>query len=75
MFTEKDILDQLEKMNAPRGGVILMHSSLRSVGEVEGGGEGLLDAMVEYFTSEGGLFCVPTHTGAICTKRTRSPWI
>ena len=25
-------------------------------------GEGLLDALIEYFTSEGGLFCIPTHT-------------
>jgi aminoglycoside 3-N-acetyltransferase len=39
-----------------------MHSSLRAVGEVEDGGEGLLDAMIKYFTAEGGLFCVPTHT-------------
>ena len=62
MYTKKDIIDQLEKMNAPRDGVVLMHISLRSVGEVEGGGEGLLDVLVEYFTSEGGLFCVPTHT-------------
>jgi aminoglycoside 3-N-acetyltransferase len=23
---------------------------------------GLLDALIEYFTAEGGLFCVPTHT-------------
>lgn len=62
MYTKKDIFDQLEKMSAPRDGVVIMHSSLRSVGDVEGGGEGLLDAMIEYFTAEGGIFCVPTHT-------------
>lgn len=62
MVTKNEILMQLEKMNAPKKSVVLMHSSLRAIGEVEGGAEGLLDIMIEYFTSEGGLFCVPTHT-------------
>ncbi|MBO5040828.1 MAG: AAC(3) family N-acetyltransferase [Clostridia bacterium] len=65
IYTEKDIREQLEKMGAPRDSVVLMHSSLRAVGDVEGGAEGLLDALVEYFTSDGGLFCVPTHTWAM----------
>lgn len=51
-------------MGAPRDGVVIVHSSLRSIGEVEGGALGLLDAFIDYFTSEGGLLCVPTHTWA-----------
>lgn len=62
IYTKKDIIAQLEQMGAPRDSVVLMHSSLRSVGAIEGGAQALLDAMVEYFTAEGGLFCVPTHT-------------
>lgn len=62
MYTKEDIFAQLRKMNAPRDRIVLMHSSLRSIGAVEGGGQGLLDALIEYFASEGGLFCVPTHT-------------
>ncbi len=62
MFTKEDIKKQLRDMNAPRVGIVLMHTSLRAVGPVEGGGEGLLDALIEYFTEDGGLFCVPTHT-------------
>ena len=62
MYTKKEICDQLARMGAPRERVVLMHSSLRLIGEVDGGGEGLLDALIEYFTAEGGLFCVPTHT-------------
>ncbi|MBQ8409859.1 MAG: AAC(3) family N-acetyltransferase [Clostridia bacterium] len=69
MFTKKDIWDQLEKMNAPKNSVVLMHSSLRAVGEVENGGQGLLDAMVEYFTLEGGLLCIPTHTWGYIGKK------
>jgi aminoglycoside 3-N-acetyltransferase len=52
-------------MGAPRDSVVLMHSSLRAVGQVEGGAEGLLSTLVEYFTRDGGLFCVPTHTWAM----------
>ena len=62
MFTVKQIVKQLEKIGAPRDGVVLVHSSLRAVGEVEGGGQGLLDALIEYFTAEGGLLCIATHT-------------
>ena len=62
MYKKSDIIDQLTEMGAPRDSVVLMHSSLRAVGDVEGGGQGLLDALVEYFTADGGLFCVATHT-------------
>ena len=64
MYTAQDIFEQLSKMNAPRDRVVLMHTALRTVGDVAGGGEGLLDVMIEYFTAKGGLFCVPTHTWA-----------
>ncbi len=62
VYTKSDIFEQLRAIGAPRDGVVLMHTSLRAVGAVEGGAEGLLDAMVEYFTKDGGLLCVPTHT-------------
>lgn len=62
MFTKEDIFRQLQKMNAPRNSVVILHSSFRTVGEVEGGAEGFLDALIEYFTAEGGLFLVVSHT-------------
>lgn len=62
MYTKKDILAQLKKISPKRDSVVILHASLRSIGAVEGGGEGLLDTMIEYFTAEGGLLCVPTHT-------------
>ena len=37
IYTKDDILCQLTKMNIPRDRAVLMHSSLRSVGRVEGG--------------------------------------
>lgn len=62
MYTKEDIFAQLRAMNAKRDGVVLMHSSLRLIGDVEGGAQGLLDALISYFTDEGGLFALPTHT-------------
>ena len=62
MYTRSDIFAQLAQMGAPRESVVLMHSSLRLIGDVEGGAEGLLDALVAYFTEKGGIFAVPTHT-------------
>ena len=62
MFYQEEIKAALAAMGAPQDGVVLMHCSWRSVGEVEGGCQGFLDALVDYFTAKGGLFCVPTHT-------------
>lgn len=62
MMHKAVIISQLEQMSAPTDKVVLMHSSLRAVGPVENGAQGLLDTLVDYFTRDGGLFCVPTHT-------------
>ncbi len=62
IHTRESILSQLSEMDAPRNVPVLMHSSLRLIGNVEGGAQTLLDTLIEYFTAEGGLFCVPTHT-------------
>ena len=69
MFTKNEICASLAKMGAPRDSVVLVHSSLRAVGEVEGGAKGLLDALIEYFTAEGGLLCIPTHTWGFIHKK------
>ena len=62
IYTKKEICGSLEAMGAPRESVVIMHSSMRSVGAVEGGVRGLLDVMIDYFATRCGLFLVPTHT-------------
>ena len=62
MLTKKDIFESLEAVGAPRRVPVTVHSAMRLVGEVEGGAHGFLDALIEYFTAEGGLLVVPTHT-------------
>ena len=65
------MFSQLLNLNAPRDSVVLVHSSLKAVGEIEGRGEGLLEALIEYFTADGGLLCVPTHTWANISDETK----
>lgn len=62
MITKNDILKQLEHFNYAKGKIVTVHTSLKAVGEIEGGGDTLLNALVEYFARDGGLLCVPTHT-------------
>lgn len=64
LYTKNDILNQLNSFEIPKEKIVLIHTSLRSVGSIEGGPKALLDIFIEYFTSNGGLFCVPTHTWA-----------
>lgn len=62
MIQKSDLLYQLTALGVPRDRIVLVHSSLRAVGEVEGGGATVVDALVEHITAEGGLCCFPTHT-------------
>lgn len=64
MITKQQIIKQLKNMNAPQDKPVIVHTSLRAVGEVEGRAQGLLDALVEYFTAKGGILVIPTHTWA-----------
>ena len=64
MITRLDILADLNKVATPSGAVVTVHTSLRAVGEIEGGGQTLLDALIERFTADGGLLVIPTHTWA-----------
>ena len=68
MYTKQDIIKQLDSLGAPRDKIVMMHTSYRKVGDFEGGPAAFLDALIEYFTSEGGLFCIPTHTWELLGK-------
>ena len=64
MFTKEQILTQLNNLNVPNGKPVIVHASLRAVGEIHGGAQTLLDALIERFTACGGLLIIPTHTWA-----------
>ena len=62
MLTQKDIHEFLKNAGIRPTDTTLIHTSMRSLGKVEGGCDGLIDAFVSYLTD--GLFIVPTHTWA-----------
>lgn len=62
MWTKEEIQKQLEAFRHIRGKIVTVHTSLRAVGKIEGGGETLLDVLIDFFARDGGLLLVPTHT-------------
>lgn len=62
MFSTDEIIKQLDKFCVADGKPVIVHSSLKAIGDVKGGGEALLSLLIEYFTQNDGLLCIPTHT-------------
>ena len=61
--TKDDIAGELVGLGVPRGGLLFVHSSLSAIGEVEGGADAVVDALLEALGPEGTLV-VPTFTYA-----------
>lgn len=70
MLTKEKLYSSLEKLGILPSDTVIMHTSLKKIGKIEGGAEALLDWLVEYFTRGGGLFCVPTHTWHLLLQNT-----
>ncbi len=62
MITKKDIIKQLSPFSGVVGKSVIVHSSLRAIGEIEGGAQTLLSALIDFFTQKDGLLCIPSHT-------------
>ena len=60
LITKQDILVFLKNARIKPDDKVTIHCSLRSIGEIENGADGLIDAFCEYLRD--GLFIVPTHT-------------
>ncbi|WP_334076911.1 AAC(3) family N-acetyltransferase [Paenibacillus sanfengchensis] len=60
MHTKESLIKQLEHMGIDGKGTMLIHSSLKSMGPVEGGADTVLDAFTAYMKD--GLLVLPTHT-------------
>lgn len=60
MVTKSDIKILLKSLGIKHNDTVMVHSSMRSTGGVEGGCDALIDAFTEYLYD--GLFLVPSHT-------------
>lgn len=59
-YTKQDLLNDLKELGINPKGTLLVHSSMKSIGRVEGGADTVLDAFSEYMQE--GLLVLPTHT-------------
>lgn len=66
MVTKNDVFQFLKSCNIKHNDKIIIHSSLRAIGEIEAGANGLINFFCEYLSD--GLLIVPTHTWDVTTK-------
>ncbi|MBR5973719.1 MAG: AAC(3) family N-acetyltransferase [Clostridiales bacterium] len=60
ILTKEDICSFLKNNGIRHDDKVTVHASLRAVGPIEGGADGLIDAMCAYLNQ--GLLIIPTHT-------------
>ena len=65
-YTKADLKHDLAAMGLTGNETILIHSSMKSIGPVEGGADTVLDALMEFFAE--GLLLLPTHSMAAYGK-------
>lgn len=62
MYTKSMLLEDLAKLGLKNDDTVMVHSSYKSIGDVAGGPDTVLDSLSEYFQE--GLLSLPTHTWA-----------
>ena len=62
MYTKDDLTNDLKNMGLKQTDTIMVHSSMKAIGPVDGGADTVVDVFMEYFKE--GLFMTPTHTWA-----------
>lgn len=60
MYSEYQLQKQIERMGIKESDTVVIHTSMKAVGDVENGADGLINAFCDYL--ENGMFIVPTHT-------------
>ena len=68
-YTKADLKHDLVAMGLTGNETILIHSSMKSIGPVEGGADTVLDAWMEFFAE--GLLLLPTHTWRFINEENR----
>ncbi len=61
MYTKHDLNEQLHSLGIKHTDSLLVHSSMKAIGQVEGGADAVLDVFIEYLSPRGNII-MPTHT-------------
>ena len=60
MYNKEYLINQIKEMGIEPTDTVVIHSSMKAIGDVEGGADTILDVFIEYLKD--GLFLVPAHT-------------
>lgn len=60
MLRKEDLIQQIVQLGIAKNDTVVVHVSMRSIGMIENGASGLIDAFCDYLSE--GLFIVPTHS-------------
>lgn len=60
VYTKNDLIEQIKALGIRSNDTVCIHSSMKAIGEVEGGADTVLDAFIHYLKD--GLLIFPTHT-------------
>lgn len=60
MYTKQDLMANLKTIGVEQTGTLMVHLSCKAIGEVEGRGDTVLDALIEYM--QPGLLVLASHT-------------
>ncbi len=60
MYTKDELISHLKKSNTNPKGTIMVHSSMRAIGQVDGGADTVIDALCNFMDE--GLLLFPTHS-------------
>jgi len=66
MYTKDDLKNAIKEMGIKSNDTLFIHSSMKAIGEVEGGADTVLDVFMEYLSE--GLLILPTHTWAYMSE-------
>lgn len=66
MVTIDKLKEQIRALGIEKDDTVLIHTSMRAVGPVEKGAEGVIEAFCQVLSE--GLFLVPTHTWAVVNR-------
>lgn len=66
MVTRQDVERMFDELGIASDSTVAVHTSLKSIGKIDGGAEGLLDYYTELLSE--GLLIVPTHTWAVVNR-------
>ena len=64
---QEDLVEDLLRLGVPAGGLMMVHSSLRSIGQVDGGADTVVNALLQALGPDGTLV-VPTFSDEIAAR-------